>query len=77
MKQNKTEYHVRLLDNGVVVADEVKDFIECEKFSNNGKGDDTAMRNFFGSILWEDISISLDELMCNNLKIEITISKER
>lgn len=69
-------YNIEWLDNGVTVHSSEYDIAECEKFSNSGNSNDTAMIAYFGKLFWEDIRCAIDILLKDKLKITITIEED-
>lgn len=77
-KEDYTEsitYMVEMLDNGITLTIPEQDFKQCEKFTDIGKDDDDAMIKFIGKNLWADIKQFADYKVTNDIKIELTISK--
>lgn len=70
-------YMVDMLDNGITLTIPEQDFMQCEKFSNEGKTDDEAIIKFLGTNLWKDIRSFADCRLTDNIKIELTLSNNR
>lgn len=67
-------YMVDILDNGITLTIPEQDFMQCEKFSKDGKTDDEAIIKFLGRNLWEDIRSFADYRLTNDIKIKINLS---
>lgn len=74
--EKKKEYHVQMLDNGIILQDEEDELLECEKFSNEGRLSDEAMHKHIGKNIWADIFFFCEENVCNKLKVTVSIKKE-
>lgn len=74
--EKKKEYHIQMLDNGIILQDEENELLECEKFSNEGRLSDEAMYKHIGKNIWADIFFFCEENVCNKLKVTVSIKKE-
>lgn len=75
----KTEYHIQMCDNGIVVAAPDLGMLECKEFSGTGRGkvDDEAMHKYLGHLLWSDILSFCNQACINNIKLTISIEEDK
>lgn len=74
---DKTEYHIQMCDNGIVVAVPELDMLECKEFSGDGRVGDEAMHKYLGQLLWSDILDSCNQGLSNNIKLTISIEEDK
>lgn len=75
---DKTEYHIQMCDNGIVVAAPDFDMLECKEFNGDGGANDEGMCKFLGGLLWEDILCSINkEGSSSNIKLTISVEEDK